>query len=55
MTRLETLQAELIQLMTNQILDLTAMSKIELGDDVIAELGRLRDEIAILSRVEHDS
>jgi hypothetical protein len=33
---------ELIQLLTNQVMDLTMMSKIELGDDVIAEIKRLR-------------
>lgn len=43
MTKLEMLQAELISLLKNQISDLTMMSKIELGDDVIAEINRLQD------------
>ncbi len=36
---------ELIELLTNQVVDLTMMSKIELGDDVIAEIKRLKDII----------
>jgi hypothetical protein len=36
---------ELIELLTNQVVDLTMMSKIELGDDVIAEIKRLQDII----------
>ena len=32
----------LIELLFNQVADLTMMSKIELGDDVIAEIKRLR-------------
>jgi len=36
---------ELIELLTNQIVDLTMMSKIELGDDVLAEIKRLKDII----------
>ena len=36
------LQQELIDLYESQIMDLTMMSKIELGDDVIAEIKRLR-------------
>lgn len=35
-------QDELINLLTSQIVDLTMMSKIELGDDVIAEISRLK-------------
>ena len=35
-------QQELIQLLENQIMDLVMMSKIELGDDVIAEIKRLK-------------
>lgn len=45
MAKLEMLQAELISLLKNQIADLTMMSKIELGDDVIAEINRLQDLI----------
>jgi hypothetical protein len=36
---------ELIELLTNQVVDLTMMSKIELGDDVISEIKRLKDII----------
>lgn len=36
------LQEDLIKLYECQIMDLTLMSKIELGDDVIAEVHRLK-------------
>jgi ribosomal protein S17E len=36
---------ELIGLLTNQVMDLTMMSKIELGDDVITEIKRLKNII----------
>ena len=36
------LQQELIDLYEQQIMDLTMMSKIELGDDVIEEIRRLK-------------
>ena len=36
-------QQELINLLFCQIMDLTMMSKIELGDDVIAEIKRLNN------------
>lgn len=36
------LQQELIDLYETQITDLTMMSKIELGDDVIEEIKRLK-------------
>jgi hypothetical protein len=36
-------QAELINVLESQIVDLSMMSKIELGDDVIAEIKRLKD------------
>lgn len=39
------LQQELIDLYEQQIMDLTMMSKIELGDDVIKEIKRLKDLI----------
>ena len=32
----------LIEVLMNQVMDLTMMSKIELGDDVIAEIKRLK-------------
>jgi hypothetical protein len=35
-------QQELIKLLYTQVIDLTMMSKIELGDDVIEEITRLR-------------
>jgi len=33
---------QLIQLLFTQVVDLSMMSKIELGDDVIAEINRLK-------------
>jgi len=36
---------ELIKVLYSQVVDLTMMSKIELGDDVIAEIKRLKDII----------
>ena len=45
MTELEQVQEKLIHLLKSQIVDLTMMSKIELGDDVIRELVRLQDKI----------
>jgi hypothetical protein len=36
---------ELVELLTNQVVDLTMMSKIELGDDVIKEIKRLKNII----------
>jgi hypothetical protein len=38
-------QKELIKLLKSQIGDLTMMSKIELGDDVIEEIKRLKEII----------
>ena len=35
-------QQELIDLLYSQVIDLSMMSKIELGDDVIAEIIRLK-------------
>jgi len=35
----------LIEVLMNQVIDLSMMSKIELGDDVIAELKRLKEII----------
>ena len=40
-------QQQLIQLLYSQVVDLTMMSKIELGDDVIAEIKRLQDIIGL--------
>lgn len=36
------IQSQLIELLYSQVIDLTMMSKIELGDDVIAEIVRLK-------------
>ena len=36
-------QEELIKVLYSQVMDLSIMSKIELGDDVIAEIQRLRN------------
>lgn len=38
-------QQQLIELLMNQVVDLSMMSKIELGDDVIAEIQRLKSII----------
>ena len=38
-------QQQLIGVLMNQVADLTMMSKIELGDDVIAEIKRLQEII----------
>jgi hypothetical protein len=35
-------QQELIDVLYSQVIDLSIMSKIELGDDVIAEINRLK-------------
>jgi predicted HAD superfamily Cof-like phosphohydrolase len=45
MSPLEQKQDELIELLYGQVMDLTIMSKIELGDDVIEEFRTLRSEI----------
>ncbi len=38
-------QRELIDVLYSQVIDLSMMSKIELGDDVIAEIKRLKTKI----------
>lgn len=38
-------QRELLEVYESQVADLSAMSKIELGDDVIAEIVRLKTKI----------
>jgi len=45
MTQLEQKQDELIDLLRGQVVDLLAMSKIELGDDVIQKFTQLKEEI----------
>jgi hypothetical protein len=45
---------ELIKVLESQVIDLSMMSKIELGDDVIAEVKRLKqiiNELTTLSRI----
>ncbi len=46
MTKLEQKQQELINLLTSQVIDLSMMSKIELGDDVTKKWSNLNQEIA---------
>ena len=48
MSPLEQKQAELITLLASQVVDLSLMSKIELGDDVVKEWSRLNIEISNL-------
>jgi len=38
-------QGELIDVLYSQVVDLTMMSKIELGDDVITEINRLKTKL----------
>jgi len=38
-------QKELIHLLENQVMDLTMMSKIELGDDVIQKIKELKKKL----------
>jgi hypothetical protein len=45
MTPLEKKQEELIKVLYGQVIDLSMMSKIELGDDVAAEIRKLRYQI----------
>jgi predicted HAD superfamily Cof-like phosphohydrolase len=45
MTYLEQKQEELIKVLYGQVIDLSMMSKIELGDDVAAEIRKLRYQI----------
>lgn len=45
MSPLEQKQSELLNILNGQIADLTMMSKIELGDDVIAKINKLNNEI----------
>lgn len=59
MTQLEQKQDELIQLLQGQVADLSLMSKIELGDDVIEkwrqltqEIIQLKDYVPFVSEVE---
>ena len=45
MTKLETTQSKLIELLLDQVVSLSMMSKIELGNDVLDELNKLNREI----------
>jgi len=45
MTKLEQKQQEYIDLLRNQVIDLSMMSKIELGDDVLLEALKLQSQI----------
>jgi len=49
----ETAKDQLLRLYESQIVDLTMMSKIELGDDVIEEIRRLK-EVINAQEVEYD-
>jgi predicted HAD superfamily Cof-like phosphohydrolase len=53
MTPLEQKQDELINLLRNQAIDLSMMSKIEFGDDVIQEWTRLKEEIDDLKDIDY--
>jgi hypothetical protein len=48
MSTLEQKQAELIDLLKGQVIDLSMMSKIELGDDVIKKWNKLQGEIVLI-------
>ena len=48
MTQIEQKQAELIDILKEQITQLSIMSKIELGDDVIFAIRDLQDQIEYL-------
>lgn len=48
----EQIQQQLIELYENQIMDLTVMSKIELGDDVLAEINRLQNMLMEMEEQE---
>ena len=52
MTPREKAKDELIKVLWWQVMDLTTMSKIELGDDVIAEIRRLNKIIKIGEKIE---
>jgi hypothetical protein len=51
MSPLEQKQEELINLLHSQVVDLTMMSKIELGDDVINELNKISNEIQDIKEI----
>jgi hypothetical protein len=49
MTQLEQKQEELIKVLYGQVMDLSLMSKIELGDDVVSKLRELQNDIINLT------
>ena len=49
MTPIEKKQEELIEVLYGQVVDLSMMSKIELGDDVAAKIRSLTNEITQLN------
>ena len=52
MIQLEQKQTELIDLLRNQVIDLSMMSKIELGDDVIQKWTQLKEEIEEIKDID---
>ena len=52
MTQLEQKQDELINLLRGQVVDLSMMSKIELGDDVIQKWTQLKEEIEEIKDID---
>lgn len=48
----EEVQAELIEVLYSQVIDLTLMSKIELGDDVIEKIKHLKEELKGIDNVD---
>jgi hypothetical protein len=50
MTKLEQKQQELINLLSAQAVDLSMMSKIDFGDDVVEEWRRLNSDIIDLKK-----
>ena len=52
MTQLEQKQSELIELLRGQVIDLSMMSKIELGDDVIQKWTQLKEEIEEIKDID---
>lgn len=54
MKSLQKVQSELIELLLNQVTQLSIMSKIELGDDVTNEIKRLSSEIEMLKSPQHE-
>lgn len=47
--RIIELQKQLIDILRDQVMDLTMMSKIELGDDVIEALQKINNELTELN------